>query len=143
MVFHTEQQLTHAALRSALDGLAFIATGGAVAFWHLRQARARAGFSVEEVFWGDALYSHLVALLALIVGMVGSVMVLLDLASIAAPVCVSGGTLAGGYGTFCLSSTKADAIGIVDGLIILAIAGGVWLWHVRRGRAIMRPASAA
>ena len=153
LVFHLNLQLVHQGPRSVLNGLAFVLTGGVVAFWHLREVRTRAGDAPRPVFWGGALYAHVVALFALIVAMVGTVIALMGVVSLAFPVCVSNPVMAGGSAgfissgslpgeTFCLSTSKASAIGILNGVIVLALAGAVWLWHLRQGRTSTAPAPA-
>lgn len=153
-MFHLNLQLVHQGPRSVLNGLAFALTGGLVAWWHLREVSMRAGRAPRPVFWGGALYAHAVALFALIVAMAGTVIALMGVVSLAFPVCVSNpvmpvgssgfitsGSLPGG--TFCLSTSKASAISIVNGVIVLALAGAVWLWHLRQDRTYAGPAPAA
>ncbi len=154
LVYHLNPQLVHQGPRSVLNGLAFALTGGLVAWWHLREVRTRAGDAPGPVFWGGALYAHVVALFALIVAMAGTVIVLMGVVSLAFPVCVSNPVMGGGSagfissgslpgGTFCLSTSKASAIGILDGVIVLTLAGVVWFWHLRQGRTSTAPAPAA
>ncbi len=154
LVFHLNLQLVHQGPRSVLNGLAFALTGGLVAWWHLREVRARAGRAPRPVFWGGALYAHVVALFALIVAMAGAVIALMGVVSLAFPVCVSNPIMQGGSsgfvssapltgGTFCFSTSKAAEISIVNGVIVLALAGAVWLWHLRQGRAYTAASPAA
>lgn len=73
------------AVRSLLGALAFAAPGALVLVWHLREARRQAGRRVSSAWWGDTLY--LVAGIALLIALGGTVAMLHSLRDSVLPLC--------------------------------------------------------
>jgi Domain of unknown function (DUF5671) len=147
------------AIRGILGGLAFAIPGGVVSWWHLREARRRDAVRIADVSWGSALYFHLVAFVALTIAVGGAIGTLHSLADAAFPDCFEEptqvlrpsdvmpipGTAAGEaslapqpvpIGTFreCYPPSSVSLRSALDGLIVAAVAGATWAWHLRRGR---------
>ena len=151
------------AIRSILGGLAFAIPGGLTFWWHLREARGREPIAVAGVFWGSALYFHLVAFVALVIALGGAIETLHALIDVAVPQCFGPEQ---GYvldpSTIPGAETGADPITVggiepirecypsssealrnaLDGLIVAGVAGATWVWHLRRGRRLTAPPSA-
>jgi uncharacterized protein DUF5671 len=148
------------AARSFLGALAF-AIPGALAFtWHLHEARARSRTFRPGAFWGSSLYFHLVALIALGIAIGGVVALLHSLRDAALPQCyqpltseplppVEASPIPGvspgieipiGDGESpliepeCFPPTSDALRSAIDAAIVTVVAGGVWVWHLGRGR---------
>ena len=154
------------AIRSILGGLAFAIPGGLMFWWHLREARRREPQAVAGVFWGSALYFHLVAFVALVIAVGGVIETLHALIDVAVPQCFSS-TVEVGYGPLpdpsnvpsdspgsdpitvggiapireCYPSSSEALRNALDGLIVAGVAGATWVWHLRRGRRLTAPPS--
>jgi uncharacterized protein DUF5671 len=143
------------AIRSILGGLAFAIPGGLTFWWHLREARRREPIAVAGMFWGSALYFHLVAFVALVIALGGAIETLHALIDVAVPQCfgpeqgyvldpstipgAESGTDPGTVGAIepirqCYPSTSEALRNALDGLIVAGVAGATWIWHLRRGR---------
>jgi hypothetical protein len=151
------------AVRAILGGLAFAIPGGLVFWWHLREARRREPAAVPGVFWGSALYFHLVAFVALAIALGGTISTLHSLIDAAIPRCfdspevvldpttlpgVSPGIEGGGEPLTlqpireCYPPVSVSLRSAVDGLIVAGVAGATWAWHLRRGRRLTAPPAA-
>jgi hypothetical protein len=75
------------AVRSLLGALAFAIPGALVLVWHLRQARRHVGRRVSSGSWGDTLYLHLVAAIALLIALGGAAAMLHSLRDSVLPFC--------------------------------------------------------
>lgn len=158
LVLPREFETTRDGIRTILHGLSFALPGIALMWWHLRQARRREDRPATTVFWGRALYFHLMALVALIFVLIGGVGVLFNLTDASTPVCKSAvpsavTSLPHGSeieqpvpppGTFpqieyCFP-TRDDALrSAVDSSIFVIVAGPVFWWHLRQGRRLTAP----
>ena len=134
------------AVRSILTGLAFALPGLALAAWHLREARRREARVVPGVLWGSSLYLHLVALLSIFTVLGGTIATLGALVDLVRPTCLNDLAIPPSYGGFVQGGCEpshGDALrSLANALIFVAAAGGVWLWHIRRGRALGTTTSA-
>ena len=74
-------------VRSLLGALAFAIPGALVLVWHLREARRQAGHRVSSSSWGDTLYLHLVAAVAVLITLGGAVAMLHSLRDSVLPLC--------------------------------------------------------
>jgi hypothetical protein len=150
------------AARSFLGALAFAIPGALVLAWHLREARRREGRRTSRESWGGVLYFHLVALIAL-GGVVATLHALRDwalpicydppraeLSPVEGPVTGSG--LVGEGSPIvdpqypvdlypgllkqqdCYPPSSEAIRSVLDGVIVASVAGGTWIWHLRRGR---------
>jgi hypothetical protein len=151
------------AARSFLGALAFALPGSLVLWWHLREARRREGRRTSRESWGGVLYFHLVALISLMIALGGVVATLHAVRDWALPICydtngvlapvegpVSGSGLEGSPiadpqypvdlnpGVLkqqeCYPSASEALRSVLDGVIVASVAGGTWVWHLRRGR---------
>jgi hypothetical protein len=145
------------AVRSLLGALAFAIPGGLVLAWHLGEARRRERSSMPGSFWGSALYFHLVALISLFIAVGGVITLLHSVVDAALPQCFGvprpyeGPLYPGEVSPIPGLSPGPDAVLIeaeeecypqpsdalrsaLDATIVASVAGGVWLWHLRRGR---------
>jgi Domain of unknown function (DUF5671) len=152
------------AARSFLGALAFAIPGALVLTWHLRQARRREGRRTSRESWGGVLYFHLVALISVMIALGGVVASLHAVRDWALPICydppraelapvespVSGSGLDGSPiadpqypvdlnpGVLkqqeCYPSSSEALRSVLDGVIVASVAGGTWVWHLRRGR---------
>jgi uncharacterized protein DUF5671 len=152
------------AIRSILGGLAFAIPGGLTFWWHLREARRREPVAAAGVFWGSALYFHLVAFVALVIALGGAIATLHALIDVAVPQCfesasaiapldpstLPGASPGGDPITIggiepireCYPSRSEALRNALDGLIVAGVAGATWLWHLRRGRRLTPPPAA-
>jgi hypothetical protein len=149
------------AIRSILGGLAFAIPGALTFWWHLREARRREPVAVAGIFWGSALYFHLVAFIALMIALGGAIETLHALIDVAIPHCfeapsdlvidpntlptvVPEGEIATGSIVEaireCYPPSSVALRNALDGLIVAGVAGGTWAWHLRRGRRLTTPA---
>ena len=148
------------AIRSILGGLAFAIPGGLTFWWHLREARRREPVAAAGVFWGSALYFHLVAFVALVIALGGAIETLHALIDVAVPSCfeapsalvtdpnalptiapegeITEGTLVEAIRR-CYPSSSEALRNALDGLIVAGVAGATWVWHLRRGRRLTAP----
>jgi hypothetical protein len=149
------------AVRSVLGGLAFAIPGAVVFLWHIREARRREVRSVVGTFWGSALYSHLVALVALSIAVGGTISLLHSLRDAALPLCypipdlgvppVSATPVPGLSPPVITISPSPEIVqaerrcyppasealrSAADSFIVASVAGATWAWHLRRGRRI-------
>ena len=154
------------AIRSILGGLAFAIPGALAFWWHLREARRREPMAVAGVFWGSALYFHLVAFIALMIALGGAIETLHALVDVAIPLCYEAPrglvvdpnalpSLAPEVGPISSDAVLVQAIrecyppssvalrNMVDGLIVAGVAGATWAWHLRRGRRLTPPSAGA
>lgn len=149
------------AARSFLGALAFAIPGALLLVWHLREARRREGRPSTRASWGGVLYFHLVALVSSLVALGGVVEALHALRDAAVPSCYELPGLEApiedpifeGEGSpippielpedfdpevlrseECEPSTPEALRSALDGGIVGVVAGGVWVWHLRRGR---------
>jgi hypothetical protein len=147
------------AIRGILGGLAFAIPGALLFWWHFREARRREAVGLAGVSWGSALYFYLVAFVAVTIAVGGVIGTLHSLADAAFPDCFerpthllpptdvmpTPGTAAGEaslapqpvpIGTFreCYPPSSVSLRSALDGLIVAAVAGATWVWHLRRGR---------
>jgi hypothetical protein len=147
------------AARSFLGALAFAAPGALVFVWHIREARRLERVYVPGTFWGWSLYFHLVALIALPIALGGLVAGLHSLRDAALPYCSQApdpyppvatpvpGTSPGyveipeeAVDAFdelrrdCYPPSGEALRSALDSGLVALVAGGVWLWHLRRGR---------
>jgi len=157
------------AARSLLGALAFVIPGALVFVWHIRQARGGEGAYRPGAFWGSALYFHLVALIALVITLGGVTGGLLAVRDAALPYCYGPSTtfppvatpvpgVVSGVGSGVEVSLSPDALqalsqlqrdcsppssealrNALDAAIVALVAGGVWLWHLSRGRREVAP----
>jgi hypothetical protein len=148
---------SHDAIRGILGGLAFAVPGAVLFWWHLREARRREGVRSAGVSWGSALYFHLVAFVALVIAVGGVIGTLHSLADAAFPECFSSPThvlppidvspgISNGVASAapevieisplreCYPPVSVSLRSALDGLIVAAVAGATWVWHLRRGR---------
>ena len=146
------------AIRGILGGLAFAIPGALLFWWHLREARRREDLTLAGVSWGSSLYFHLVAFVALMIAVGGVIGTLHSVADAAVPDCFEAPRhvlpptditpIAGTsteeasvleqvpIGTFrqCYPPVSVSLRSALDGLIVSAVAGATWIWHLRRGR---------
>jgi hypothetical protein len=152
------------AARSFLGALAFAIPGALVLAWHLREARRLEGRRTSRDSWGGVLYFHLVALISLMIALGGVVATLHALRDWALPICyetpsvapvegpVSGSGLGSGGSPVadpqypvdlnpgvlkqqaCYPPSSEAIRSVLDGVIVASVAGGTWVWHLRRGR---------
>ena len=146
------------AIRGILGGLAFAIPGALLFWWHLREARRREDMALVGVSWGSSLYFHLVAFVALMIAVGGVIGTLHSLADAAVPDCFDAPThvlpptditpIPGTsteeasvleqvpFDTFrqCYPPVSVSLRSALDGLIVAAVAGATWIWHLRRGR---------
>ena len=150
---------SHDAIRGVLGGVAFAIPGVLLFWWHLREARRRESVGVAGVAWGSTLYFHAVAFVALMIAVGGVIGTLHSLSDAAFPDCFEAPThvlpptditpIPGAstgessatlqpvpYDTFrqCYPPSSVSLRSALDGLIVAAVAGATWLWHLRRGR---------
>jgi hypothetical protein len=155
LVLPRELDTTHEAVRTILHGLAFVLPGVGIMWWHLRQARRREDRPPVTVFWGRALYFHLIALVALLFAVIGTVGLLFNLAD-AAVGCepaqhAFAETHAGESYTdietiegqppesYCYPTRDSALRSATDMSIFLIVAGPVFWWHLRQGRRLTAP----
>ncbi len=151
------------AIRSLLGALAFAIPGGLVLAWHLREARRRERSYVPGTFWGSVLYFHLVAFVSLLITLGGVIELLHSVVDAAVPQCFPVSAplrepAFPGEGTPVPGLSPAPTIGVdlddecfpsspealrsgLDAAIVAVVAGGVWLWHLARGRRAFEPPS--
>jgi hypothetical protein len=128
---------SRSAVRSILEGLAFAIPGLALTAWHVRQARRREGRVMPAVFWGASLYYHLVALLSVLTVFGGAVAGLAALVDLVRPSCFESGpypapVFVPGLDA-CYPPHATAWRSLMDALIVILVAGGIWVWHLRRG----------
>jgi hypothetical protein len=128
---------SRAGVRSILGGLTFVLPGIGFAWWHLREARRTERRFVPGAFWGRPLYFHLVAFVAGIIALGGSVAFLMALRDAAYSACPQFGALPPGvsppFAPGC-GDTLDQLRSALDALIIVLVAGVVWWWHLREAR---------
>jgi hypothetical protein len=150
------------AIRSILGGLAVAIPGGLTFWWHLREARRRERVATAGVFWGSALYFHLVAFVALAIALGGTIATLLSLIDVATPQCFDLPEVVLDPSTFPDASVGYESVGVpltrqpieecyppssvalrsaLDGLIVAGVAGATWAWHLRRVRRLTAPSA--
>jgi hypothetical protein len=157
--FGSDVETSRNAVRSFLGGLAFAITGAAILVTHLREARRREGGVTPGAHWGSSLYFHLVAFVSLMIAVGGVIGLFHSLIDAALPECYAiSGPLSDGYvipaeGTPIAEISPAPPVRIdvqeecypessdalrsaLDAAIVSAVAGGVWLWHLTRGRRV-------
>ena len=165
LVLPREFETVRDGVRTVLHGLAFALPGLALMWWHLRQARRREDRPATTVFWGRALYFHLMTLVALIFVLIGGVGLLFNLGDAATARCdrtpgahgiraiPHDGKLEGDpytdietippsalpEGEFCYPSRDDAFRNAVDSSIFLIVAGPVFWWHLRQGRRLTAP----
>ena len=145
------------AIRSLLGALAFAIPGALVLVWHLREARRQAGRRASSRSWGETLYLYLVAAISLLIALGGAVAMLHALRDAVVPFCYDNSSFSVppvvGSGDSvaeidlpedfdpeilrseeCYPSTSEALRSALDAGIVTAVAGVVWLWHIRRGR---------
>jgi hypothetical protein len=146
------------AIGGILGGLAFAIPGALLFWWHLREARRREDVALAGVSWGSSLYFHLVAFVALMIAVGGVFGTLHSVADAAVPDCFEAPThvlpptdftpIPGTsteeasvleqvpIDTFrqCYPPVSVSLRSALDGLIVAAVAGATWIWHLRRGR---------
>jgi Domain of unknown function (DUF5671) len=152
------------AARSFLGALAFAIPGGLVLAWHLREARRRERRRTSRESWGGVLYFHLVALISLMIALGGVVATLHAVRDWALPICYDNRVLAPVEGPVsgsgfegsgspvidpqypvdlnpgvlkqqeCYPPSSEALRSVLDGVIVASVAGGTWVWHLRRGR---------
>jgi hypothetical protein len=155
---------TNDAARSFLGALAFAIPGAVLFAWHLREARRREGRPGSRASWGGALYFHLVALVSVSIALGGVVAALHALRDWVVPFCyettsgysegpqLDDPTFGGEVSPYppielpadfdpellrseeCSPSAPEALRSTLDGGIVAAVAGGAWVWHLRRGR---------
>lgn len=156
LVLPGEVETVRGGVRTILHGLSFALPGLALMWWHLRQARHREDLPAAPVFWGRALYFHLMALVALIFVLIGGVGLLFNLADAATSACPvvrphvettpvappgAAGVRVESPFPFCYPSAENSLRSAVDSAIFLIVAGPVFWWHLRQGRRLTAPAS--
>jgi hypothetical protein len=167
--FGSDAAASRNAVRTLLGGLAFAIPGATILATHLREARRREGIVPPGAHWGSSLYFHLVAFASLMIAVGGVITLLHSAIDAAFPQCFAFSTPledgvsipAQGTPISGLSPSRepvvieaqpddcypepSDALrSALDAAIVTAVAGGVWWWHLRRGRsATVAPASAA
>ena len=155
LILPREFETTRDAVSTLLHGLSFVVPGVTIMWWHLRQARRREDRPPTTVFWGRALYYHLIALVSLLAVVIGTVGVLTNLATAATAECDSlprgiaripheaeleGPVPAEAFVEVGCYPTRDDALrNAVDASIILVVAGPVFWWHLRQGRRLTAP----
>ena len=148
------------AIRSILGGLAFAIPGGLTFRWHLREARRRERAGTAGVFWGSALYFHLVAFVALAIALGGTIALLHSLIDVAVPQCFdlpevvidpsafpdapvgyegAGEPLTRQPISECYPPSAVALRSALDALIVAGVAGATWAWHLNRGRRLTAP----
>ena len=153
LILPREFETTHDALLTILHGLAFALPGLAIVWWHVRQARKREDRPAVDVFWGRALYFHLMALVALLFVVIGTVGLLFGLTDAVLAECDSlprstvtlepadpagaGGVVEPAH--FCYPTRDESLTNAVDSSIFLVVSGPVFWWHLRQGRRLTAP----
>jgi hypothetical protein len=124
-------------VRSVLQGLVFALPGALLLWSHLREAARREESPAAVVFWGRALYFHLVALVALVFVLIGTVGALGGLVDLAAPLCPPE-VVENGFRVQegCFPRPAEAARQVVDMAIFIVVAVPVWWWHLRQGRRV-------
>jgi len=122
-----------ASARQVLMGIAWALPFGVALFWHLREARRRDRSPVAGVFWGSALYYHLVAFVSLQVLLTGAVAALVSLinAGFAQP-------CSGPYDYGSCTDASSELRTALNGVIAMIVSGPVFWWHLREGRRVTR-----
>lgn len=155
LVLPREFETTRDGIRTVLHGLSFALPGLALMWWHLRQARRREDRPAATVFWGRALYFHLMALVALIFVLTGGVGLLFNLGDAVvgcepeqhAFVEMHVGQAYTDIETiegqppevYCYPSREDALRSATDMSIFLIVAGPVFWWHLRQGRRLTAP----
>lgn len=154
LVLPREFETSHDAIRTILHGLSFVIPGIGIMWWHLKQARRREERPPRTVFWGRVLYFHLIALVALLFSVIGTVGLLFNLSDAAIgcePERAFVQTRAGESYTdietiegqppesYCYPSRESALRSATDVSIFLIVAGPVFWWHLRQGRRLTAP----
>lgn len=125
--------VTRASVRSLLQGLAFAVPGAVAVWWHLGQARQREGMMASGAFWGRSLYFHGVAFIAYVVALGGVVATLFSLIDAALPPpCPP-------FVPFVCTDSEDALRRVLNGVIVVLVAGTIWWWHLREGRKTVSP----
>jgi hypothetical protein len=135
MVLPTEFQTARDGVRGLLNGVAFAGPGLLLAWWHVREARRRDGGPYTDAFWGSSLYFHLVALVALVFVLVGSIGILSSLVDLAVPYCSAEPTAL--LIRECFPTASEAGREVLDFFLVLMVGVPVWLWHLREGRRLV------
>lgn len=131
LAFPREFESVRGAVQTMLNGAAFALAGLTLVWTHLREARRREGGPFTEVFWGSSLYYHLVALISLVFVLIGTIGILTSLVDLAVSPCPE--PPAGGD-VFDWCDPQEVGRQILDFAIFLVVAGPVFWWHLRQGR---------
>ncbi len=119
---------------SLVAGLLHAALGGSVAWWHLRYAMTQRRSGREQALSRGALYFHVVALVALVAALIGSVELMSSAVDLVAPECIAPGTTDYVPGRSCLPPRAVAVRNAVEGAVLLVVASPLFVWHVRKGR---------
>jgi hypothetical protein len=146
LILPREHETVREGIRTLLHGLAFALPGLALVWWNLREARRRESQPTSQIFWGRALYFHLMALVALVFVLIGGIGVLFHLGdAVMAADCPDLESLELSppreLFDFCFPDRSESLRNAVDSAIFLIVAGPVFWWHLRQGRRVTAPES--